>query len=117
MNFSFIKIFIYGGIMFNAEVTYKCFLFVANLEINHIIQTFLNQLTDFYFCKGSTVFYPSDAVSCARAVELAANTKGICYIRTSRPNTAVLYENNQEFKVKTLFYLTFIFYLFTYLSM
>ncbi|KAJ8711556.1 hypothetical protein PYW08_008510 [Mythimna loreyi] len=47
----------------------------------------------------ATVFYPSDAVSTERAVELAANTKGICYIRTSRPNTAILYANDEVFKV------------------
>uniref|UniRef100_A0A2A4J2A3 transketolase n=1 Tax=Heliothis virescens TaxID=7102 RepID=A0A2A4J2A3_HELVI len=41
----------------------------------------------------------SDAVSTERAVELAANTKGICYIRTSRPNTAILYANDEVFKV------------------
>ncbi|KAF4529183.1 hypothetical protein B566_EDAN016229 [Ephemera danica] len=29
---------------------------------------------------GSTVFYPSDAVSCERAIELAANTKGVCFV-------------------------------------
>jgi transketolase len=43
------------------------------------------------------VFYPSDAVSCERAAELAGKTKGICFIRTSRPNTAVIYENEQVF--------------------
>lgn len=48
---------------------------------------------------GASVFYPSDAVSCERAVELAANTKGICFIRTSRPNTAMLYDNEEEFRV------------------
>ena len=48
---------------------------------------------------GSTIFYPSDAVSCERAVELAANTKGVCFIRTSRPNTAVLYDNNEKFEI------------------
>lgn len=48
---------------------------------------------------GSTVFYPSDAVSTERAVELAANTSGVCFIRTSRPNTAVIYENNLKFEV------------------
>lgn len=40
-----------------------------------------------------------DAVSTERAVELAANTKGICYIRTSRPNTDILYGNEEPFKV------------------
>ena len=48
---------------------------------------------------GSTVFYPSDAVSAERAVELAANTKGLTFIRTSRPNTAVIYENDAVFEV------------------
>ena len=43
------------------------------------------------------MFYPSDAVSCERAAELAGKTKGICFIRTSRPNTAVIYENEQVF--------------------
>lgn len=48
---------------------------------------------------GSTVFYPSDAVSTERAVEIAANTKGICFIRTSRPNTEVIYGNEESFKI------------------
>ncbi|KAK9498139.1 hypothetical protein O3M35_004017 [Rhynocoris fuscipes] len=59
----------------------------------------LEDLALFRTIPGSTVFYPSDAVSCERAVELAANTKGICYIRTSRPNTAIIYENNHVFKI------------------
>lgn len=46
-----------------------------------------------------TIFYPSDAVSTEKAVELAANTKGICFIRTSRPETAVIYKNDECFKV------------------
>merc|ERR1712210_210396 len=48
---------------------------------------------------GCTVFYPSDAVSCERAVELAANTKGITFIRLSRPATPIIYENDFQFKV------------------
>lgn len=50
---------------------------------------------------GSTVIYPSDATSTERAVELVANTKGICYIRTSRPNTPILYDANTKFEVGT----------------
>jgi len=30
---------------------------------------------------------------------LAANTKGVCYIRTSRPNTPVLYNNDEKFEI------------------
>lgn len=59
----------------------------------------LEDIAMFRTIPGSTVFYPSDAVSTERAVELAANTKGVCFIRTSRPNTAVLYENNEPFQV------------------
>uniref|UniRef100_A0A1B0A439 transketolase n=1 Tax=Glossina pallidipes TaxID=7398 RepID=A0A1B0A439_GLOPL len=59
----------------------------------------LEDIALFRALPGSTVFYPSDAVSCERAVELAANTKGICFIRTSRPNTTVIYDNNETFAV------------------
>lgn len=59
----------------------------------------LEDIALFRAVAGSTVFYPSDAVSCERAVELAANTKGVCFIRTSRPNTAVIYDNNEKFEV------------------
>jgi transketolase len=48
---------------------------------------------------GATVFYPSDAVSAERLVELAARTPGIVYIRTSRPKTRVLYANDETFAV------------------
>lgn len=48
---------------------------------------------------GSTVFYPADAVATERAVELAANTKGITFIRTNRPTTVVIYPNDQVFQV------------------
>uniref|UniRef100_A0A8C1KFB0 transketolase n=1 Tax=Cyprinus carpio TaxID=7962 RepID=A0A8C1KFB0_CYPCA len=47
----------------------------------------------------ATIFYPSDAVSTEKAVELAANTKGVCYIRTIRPETAIIYNSNEDFHV------------------
>ncbi|XP_063994514.1 transketolase-like protein 2 isoform X2 [Diachasmimorpha longicaudata] len=59
----------------------------------------LEDIAMFRTIPGSTVFYPSDAVSTERAVEIAANTKGICFIRTSRPNTAILYKNDETFAV------------------
>ena len=62
-------------------------------------QMALEDLAMFRAIPGSTVFYPSDAVSTERAVELAANTKGICFIRTSRPNTAVIYKNDEPLEV------------------
>jgi transketolase len=62
-------------------------------------QMALEDLALFRSIPGSSVFYPADAVSAERAVELAANTKGITFIRTSRPNTAVIYENDAVFQV------------------
>lgn len=59
----------------------------------------LEEIALFRTLPGSTVFYPSDATSCERACVLAANTTGICYIRTSRPETTILYDKNEEFKV------------------
>lgn len=46
---------------------------------------------------GSTVFYPCDAISTHRLVNLAAETRGIFYIRTSRPTTPLVYDNTSEF--------------------
>ncbi|KAG8187341.1 hypothetical protein JTE90_011703 [Oedothorax gibbosus] len=57
----------------------------------------LEDIALFRSIPGCTVFYPTDAVSTERAVELAANTQGICFIRTGRPNTAVLYANDEPF--------------------
>jgi transketolase len=48
---------------------------------------------------GSTVFYPSDAVSAEKLVEQMAQTKGVCYLRTSRPKTPVIYNNDEVFPV------------------
>lgn len=47
----------------------------------------------------ATVFYPSDAVATERAVEISANTKGICFIRTSRPATEIIYPNEEIFQI------------------
>jgi transketolase len=49
--------------------------------------------------QGSTVLYPSEAVSGERLVEAAARTPGIVYIRTTRPKTKVLYDNDEAFPV------------------
>lgn len=45
----------------------------------------------------STIFYPCDAVSAERLTAAAARTRGIVYIRTTRPKTPVLYHNDEEF--------------------
>nr|CAH7735443.1 unnamed protein product [Callosobruchus chinensis] len=62
-------------------------------------QMALEDLAMFRSIPTATVFYPSDAVSLERAVELAANTKGVTFIRTNRPATPVLYPNDTQFVV------------------
>lgn len=62
-------------------------------------QMALEDLAMFRTIPTATVFYPSDAVSTERACELAANTSGICFIRTSRPSTTVVYDNDHKFEV------------------
>nr|XP_043879385.1 transketolase isoform X1 [Solea senegalensis] len=47
----------------------------------------------------ATIFCPSDGVATEKAVELAASTKGVCYIRTSRQDSAVIYNSNEDFHV------------------
>lgn len=59
----------------------------------------LEDIAMFRSVPNCTVFYPSDAVSAERSVEIAANTKGICFIRTSRPATSVLYKNDEDFAI------------------
>ena len=48
---------------------------------------------------GSVCFYPSDAVSAERAIELAANYRGLTFTRTSRPATPVVYKNDEVFEI------------------
>lgn len=38
-------------------------------------------------------------MSCERSIEIAANTKGVCFIRTSRPPTSIIYKNDEVFEV------------------
>uniref|UniRef100_A0A671VXE2 Transketolase n=1 Tax=Sparus aurata TaxID=8175 RepID=A0A671VXE2_SPAAU len=59
----------------------------------------LEDLAMFRAIPTATVFYPSDGVSTEKAVELAANTKGLCFIRTSRPENNVIYNCNEDFHV------------------
>ncbi len=48
---------------------------------------------------GSTVLYPADAVSAEKLVEQMALAKGVCYLRTSRPKTPVIYKNDEAFPI------------------
>jgi len=62
-------------------------------------QMALEDIAMFQSLPGCTVFYPSDAVACERAVEIAANTRGICFLRLSRPSLPVFYDNDEPFQI------------------
>ena len=48
---------------------------------------------------GSTVLYASDAVCAERLVEQMAQHKGVSFLRTSRPKTPVIYNNDETFPI------------------
>ncbi len=48
---------------------------------------------------GSVVLYPCDAVSTEKLVEQMLQTKGMAYLRTSRPKTPIIYNNDEEFPI------------------
>merc|ERR1711881_16222 len=62
-------------------------------------QMALEDLAMFQSLPGCTVFYPSDAVAMERSVELAANTRGVTFLRAGRPATPVVYKNDETFQV------------------
>nr|XP_020035178.1 transketolase-like protein 2 isoform X2 [Castor canadensis] len=62
-------------------------------------QMALEDLAMFRSIPNCTIFYPSDAVSTEHAVYLAANTKGMCFIRTSWPETTVIYTPEENFEI------------------
>ncbi|XP_076344183.1 transketolase-like isoform X3 [Tachypleus tridentatus] len=84
-----------------SQVNIKCAGSHAGISIGEDgpSQMALEDLAIFRSLPGATVFYPSEAVSAERACELAAQTQGICFIRTSRPATAVLYSNDEKFEI------------------
>jgi transketolase len=59
----------------------------------------LEDISMFRSILDSVVLYPSDAVSTEKLVEEAARHKGIVYIRTTRKNTPVIYNFDEEFPI------------------
>jgi transketolase len=57
----------------------------------------LEDIAMFRALHGSTILYPCDAVSAERLTEEAARTLGIVYLRTSRPKSPVIYDNDETF--------------------
>ena len=48
---------------------------------------------------GSTVLYPAEAVATEKLLEQMAQHKGLCFLRTSRPKTPVIYGNDEPFPI------------------
>jgi transketolase len=59
----------------------------------------LEDLAAFRAVHGSTVLYPCDANQTAALVALMADQPGVCYLRTTRGATPVIYEPGREFRV------------------
>lgn len=59
----------------------------------------LEDLAMFRPIPGSVVLYPCDGVSTERLVAEAARIHALCYIRTTRPKTPVLYSNDEPFPI------------------
>ena len=49
--------------------------------------------------QGSSVLYPADAVATEKLLEEMAKTRGIQFLRTSRPKTPVIYKNDEAFPI------------------
>jgi transketolase len=62
-------------------------------------QMALEDIAMFRAVHGSTVLYPSDANQTAKLVALAADNPGITYLRTTRPDTPVIYPPEAEFRI------------------
>ena len=62
-------------------------------------QMALEDLAEFRAINGSTVLYPSDGNQTAKLVRAMADLDGISFLRTTRADTRVIYEPDEEFPV------------------
>ncbi len=62
-------------------------------------QMALEDVASFRAVHGSTVLHPCDANQTVKLVEAMADTDGIVFLRTLRPNTPVIYDADEEFRV------------------
>ena len=59
----------------------------------------LEDIAIFRDLPNSKVFYPSDAISTSKILDLCSKTKGINYIRTTRPKTPIIYSSKDTFSL------------------
>ena len=62
-------------------------------------QMALEDIAMFRAIAGCSVLYPADAVATEKLVEEMAKTRGIQFLRTSRPKTPVIYGNDEQFPI------------------
>jgi transketolase len=62
-------------------------------------QMSLEDLATMRTIPNGVVLYPSDAVSTEKLLEQMALYRGVCFLRTSRPKTPVLYNNDEQFPI------------------
>jgi len=59
----------------------------------------LEDIAMFRSIRESIVLYPSDSVSTEKLVKIMANHNGISYLRTTRMDTPIIYDKDEEFKI------------------
>jgi transketolase len=59
----------------------------------------LEDIALFRAVPGCVILYPSDAFSAEACVEEVAEHQGMCYIRTTRPATPLLYSKEEQFPI------------------
>ncbi len=62
-------------------------------------QSGLEDIAFFRTIKGSVILYPSDAISTEKLVKEMAEHQGICYLRTTRMDTQIIYSEKEKFKI------------------
>ncbi|MBI2459733.1 MAG: transketolase [Parcubacteria group bacterium] len=59
----------------------------------------LEDLAMFRTLIGAAVLYPADALACEKLVQEAASYQGNVYLRTTRKDTAIIYQENEAFPI------------------
>ena len=80
-------------------LAFLSFFLCIFLGVDGPSQMALEDIAMFRSIPNCVVFYPSDAVSGERAVELAANYKYMTFIRSTRGPTPVIYNNDEVFEI------------------
>lgn len=64
-----------------------------------VSQMGLEDISLFRTIRGSTIFYPCDAWSMVRLAQLAAERRGIVYLRSTRAQKPLIYQETDQFRI------------------